>query len=427
MRRPLRVLIATDAFPPVCGGSGWSTFELARGLRRAGHDVLVLQPRPGRRRGVVERSHDGMTVLEAHSYAPALPFLRNYFKNERLYGQFGQVVADLARQHRADVIHGQHVLSGPAAVVAGDLSARPTVCTVRDYWPLCYWADLIHDPSADGLCPACTAANMTRCLRPRARAWPLALPMIPYMRGNLARKRRALASARAVVAVSSAIADDLRARAPELAHARVEVIPNPVDLASIRQSASALPRPLDAPYVVFAGKLEVNKGIRHLVPGVAAAGLDLPVIVAGDGSQRGALERQAREARLDLRVLGWRPREEVLAWLRHARFVLFPSHGPESLSRVLLEAGALGVPAVAMDTGGTRDIVVHGQTGLLAAGPEAWAREIGRLAGDDRLRAALGASVTAHVETHFAADHVVARTVALYGELLAEEETRANG
>ena len=59
---------------------------------------------------------------------------------------------------------------------------------------------------------------MTRCIRPRAgAAWPLALPMIPYMRANLARKRSGLAPADAVIAVSSTIAADLKARAPEVA------------------------------------------------------------------------------------------------------------------------------------------------------------------------------------------------------------------
>ena len=48
----MNVLLATDAFPPVCGGSGWSTFELARGLRRRGHSVTIVQPRPGRSEGV---------------------------------------------------------------------------------------------------------------------------------------------------------------------------------------------------------------------------------------------------------------------------------------------------------------------------------------------------------------------------------------
>ena len=41
------VLLVTDAFPPVSGGSGWSTYELARGLRAHGDRVTVLRPRPG--------------------------------------------------------------------------------------------------------------------------------------------------------------------------------------------------------------------------------------------------------------------------------------------------------------------------------------------------------------------------------------------
>ena len=41
------VLLVTDAFPPVSGGSGWSTYELARGLRAYGARVTVLRPRPG--------------------------------------------------------------------------------------------------------------------------------------------------------------------------------------------------------------------------------------------------------------------------------------------------------------------------------------------------------------------------------------------
>src|SRR5205085_408397 len=42
----MHILIATDAFPPVCGGSGWSSYELARGLRARGHRITVVQPRP---------------------------------------------------------------------------------------------------------------------------------------------------------------------------------------------------------------------------------------------------------------------------------------------------------------------------------------------------------------------------------------------
>ncbi|MCE2539553.1 MAG: glycosyltransferase family 1 protein, partial [Acidobacteria bacterium] len=105
----------------------------------------------------------------------------------------------------------QHRLTGPPGIAAAREAGVPAICTVRDYWPVCYWSDLIHDPRAAELCPSCTAGMMTRCVRPRAGAlWPLTLPLIPYMRANLRRKQRALANADAVVAVGSAMARDLR-------------------------------------------------------------------------------------------------------------------------------------------------------------------------------------------------------------------------
>ena len=119
------------------------------------------------------------------------------------------------------------------------------MATVRDYWPVCYWSDLIHTRDGQALCPGCSAGMMVQCIQPRAGvAWPAALPMIPYMRRNLARKRHGLAGADAVIAVSSTIAADLRARAPELAGVRMEVIPNPVDLRGLRARAAASAAPI---------------------------------------------------------------------------------------------------------------------------------------------------------------------------------------
>jgi glycosyltransferase involved in cell wall biosynthesis len=417
--KTLRVLLATDAFPPMCGGSGWSTYELARGLRESGHEVLVVQPRPGTPAGTGSTSYDGFPVTVIGLHAPAVPFLRSYFKNERLYPRLGRQLATLAGEHGIHVIHGQHVLTAPSAVRAGALCRVPVVCTVRDYWPVCYWADLIHDRGADHLCPACSEAGMLRCVRPRAgAAWPLAVPFIPYMRRNLAAKRAALARADAIVAVSSAIARDLRVRAPELAGSRLEIIPNPVDVTSIVRAATAAARPLPEPYAVYAGKLEPNKGAQYLVPALAAARLPWLTVVVGDGSLRHELERRAREADVPLRVLGWRPRNEALAWVAHADLLAFPSHGPESLSRVLLEAGALGVPVAAMDTGGTRDIVRHEETGLLSDSPAQFACDLDRLARDEPLRRRLGQAARDHVSSRFAAREVAARVARLYADLV---------
>ena len=57
-----------------------------------------------------------------------------------------------------------------AAVEAGRAAGVPVVATVRDYWPVCYWSDLRLTSRGQALCPACTAGNMTVCIRPRAAA-----------------------------------------------------------------------------------------------------------------------------------------------------------------------------------------------------------------------------------------------------------------
>lgn len=419
----MRILLATDAFPPLCGGSGWSTYELAKGLRARGHDLLIVRPRvgPSRSSDTTRNSpaeYDGFRPIEFGAWAPPVPFLRNYFKNERLYRNLETLLADLIRRNDVDIVHAQHVLTGPPSIAAARTLGVPVVCTIRDYWPVCYWSDLIYDRAADTLCPGCSAAMMTRCLRPRAGAlWPLAIPMIPYMRANLSLKRRSLSAADAIVAVSTTIAADLRARASELGSTRIETIPNPIDVAGIRAQGEAAPRPMADAYATFVGKLEPNKGVTKLLVAIERAQLDWPLVVVGDGSQRSRLEEAARRSGRNVRFTGWRPREEVLAWLRHTELLIFPSHGPESLSRVLLEASALGSPIAAMDTGGTRDIIVDEVTGLLSRSAEGLGDDVARLRHDRPLRDRLGGAARRRIERTFDTVVVIGQIEQLYGEL----------
>ncbi len=89
----MRILIATDAFPPVAGGSGWSTYELAKGLRAKGHHVAVV--RTYSERDAVPGEYDGFAVVGFPAFAPPVPFVRNYIRNERLYERLGSYLADV--------------------------------------------------------------------------------------------------------------------------------------------------------------------------------------------------------------------------------------------------------------------------------------------------------------------------------------------
>ncbi len=106
----MRILIATDAFPPVSGGSGWSTYELARGLRAAGHEIHVV--RTYSERDPVPEEYDGFEVIGFPAFAPRVPFLRNYFRNERLYERLSAYLVAVIEKERIDLVHAQHVLTG---------------------------------------------------------------------------------------------------------------------------------------------------------------------------------------------------------------------------------------------------------------------------------------------------------------------------
>lgn len=415
----MNLLLSTDSFPPGCGGSGWSTYELARGMSELGHNVLVVQVVAGRGGAEKERTYEGVRVIEYHAYAPNVPGLRNYFKNERLYPRLAWRLQQLISEHGVDVIHGQHVLSAPPSVLAARRAGIPSVVTVRDYWPVCYRSDLLHTPATLALCPGCSRAAGLQQDPTRVGLFPFGrLLARRYLAANLAAKREALVSADAVIAVSSVIARDLVERAPELARTRLEVIPNPVNVRMLR-ARSATPRPMADPYAIYVGKLAVNKGTDLLIDVIQQSDLDWPLVIAGDGPDRETIESEARQSGHDVRFLGWLDHEQTTAWLAHAGMLIFPSRGPESLSRVLIEASALGVPIAAMHTGGTADIVEDEITGLLSSTTAKLADDVRRIRHGEVLRHRLGAAAANRAAEKFDSPVVIARIDALYRQLIS--------
>lgn len=406
----LRVLLVTDSFPPDAGGSGWSTFELARQLAARDHAVSVVHVSAGRDHGVVDDRYDGIDVTRVRRRVPNVPALRNVLKNEVLWRSLAAWLADRVDRSPADVIHAQHVMTTVPSVRAGRRRRVPVVATVRDYWPVCYWSDLIVDPAQPDLCPACSLEGMRACTRHRGGLGAAGWGLIPYMRRNIETKQRALGEAHAIIGVSSVITHDLLTRARHLDPARVTTIPNPVDVSALTPVLTRA----GAPFVLYAGKLAVNKGVQYLLPALDAAGVTWPLVVVGDGPLRSRLEADAARRGRPVQWLGWRPRGEVLDLMRRCAVLAFPSYGPESLSRVLIEAAALGTPIAAMDTGGTRDIITHDVTGLLTPTPEAFADALARLTTDAALRARLGAAAATHVRATFDAPAVAARVEAVY-------------
>jgi glycosyltransferase involved in cell wall biosynthesis len=177
--------------------------------------------------------------------------------------------------------------------------------------------------------------------------------------------RAALASADAVVAVSGVLGREAAAFAPGV-ESKLHVVPNGVDVAAIRATPPAV-RP--RPYCLVAGRLEPVKNPALAIEAFARAGARLggvDLVVAGAGGEAAALAALAASRGLSDRIhlLGALPRAEVWGLMRGARCLVVPSRA-ESHPLAVLEAWAAGLPVVASDVKGLRELVRDGESGVL--------------------------------------------------------------
>ena len=140
-------------------------------------------------------------------------------------------------------------------------------------------------------------------------------------------------------------------------------------------------------------------------------------LLAGDGSLKERLKRRSEELGIKDRIvfLGWR--EDVPEILSAVDILALPSLN-EAVGRVILEAGCLGVPAVASRTGGVPEIIRDGSTGILVSPGSA--RELAEgillLLRDKEKRRAMGQAAKEWVSGEFSAGNMVKQIEGLYGE-----------
>lgn len=180
----------------------------------------------------------------------------------------------------------------------------------------------------------------------------------------------------------------------------------------------------DRPLLLYLGSLTAEKRVDLLLAAAArlhAAGRPAGLWLAGDGPCRDALERQASGAGIggSVRFLG--AREEVGELIAAADLLVLASD-TEGTPGAVLEAAALGVPAVATRVGGTAECVLDGETGLLVppGDAEALAAAVAGLLADPALRRQMGERARQRIESGFRLADVAARTETFYRQVLAQ-------
>ena len=173
------------------------------------------------------------------------------------------------------------------------------------------------------------------------------------------------------------------ARAAGAIGEKLEVVPNGLELPEGPFPAGRR--------VLGVGRLIADKGMDVLINACADAGL--PLTIAGDGPERGALESLARGTGADVRFAGLVPRSGLDALYRDAAVSVLASRRGEGLPNVVLEAMSYARAVITTPSGATRDLLAEGESGLFvpAGDRAALAAALRRLHEQPALAAELGA------------------------------------
>ncbi len=229
--------------------------------------------------------------------------------------------------------------------------------------------------------------------------------------------------ANGLIAVAPEVKTSILATMP-LPAEKIVVINNGVDAGRYRAAVdrTAMRRGLgleegDRAIVVVA-TLKEQKGHRYLIDAAAALAEQFPAarfLFAGDGELRQDLTDRIAARGLEQRVHLLGTRQDVPALLAAADLFVLPSLW-EGLSMALVEAMASALPIVATEVSGTRQVLTHGETGLLVppGDSEALARAIAAMLADPARAAAMGEAARHHIETNFGARQQAAEHLALF-------------
>jgi glycosyltransferase involved in cell wall biosynthesis len=178
-----------------------------------------------------------------------------------------------------------------------------------------------------------------------------------------------------VTAVSTSVAETHLA-AKMVHEKKLKVLANGVDIETWRcdpemRAATRFELALNDEFLWFAaGRLDRLKDYRTMLHALALTPQEVQLAIAGEGTQQEELLQLTTRLNLGRRVrfLGFKP--DVRRWMQAADGLILSSLW-EGLPMAILEAAACELPVVATDVAGTRDVVLHGQTGFLSPAGDA--------------------------------------------------------
>ena len=396
----MRILIATDHFPPFIGGAHRQAQLIARAMAERGHEVAVVTPWHG---GLPRREEqDGVSIHRVRQLRTLFPFLvRDRVQRHQTPFPDPVTVAGLrglVRDFEPEVIHAYGWLAFSLAFALGRRRI-PMLVSARDYGYFCATRTLLRKGSP------CSGPAAVKCLAcageyyGRPKGW-VAAAGVAISKPLLARKMNGLHS------VSDYVHDVTVAHMRTLPGLFEETIPSFQEVPSregidVEEWLSRLP---SEPFILFVGAFRKVKGLETLFAAYRQLDSPPPLVLLG------TFERDSpNDFPPAATVLADVPNAVVMAAWEKAMFGVMPSLWPEPLGATVAEGMSRGRPVIGTEPGGHTDmltdsagiVVPQGDVGALRAAME-------RLIGDPELRQRMGAAAAERARS-FRAENVLPR------------------
>lgn len=344
----LRVLHVLDHSIPLYSGYTFRTLALLREQRKLGWETFHLTSPKHTATQALQETVDGWPFFRtppAVDARPRLPGLGEF----ALMRQLERRLAEVAAEVKPNILHAHSpVLNAIPALRVGKRLGIPVVYEVRAFWED---AAVDHGTTTEGS----LRYRLTRRL-----------------------ESHALRQAAHVFTICEGLRSDIAARG--IPAKRVTVIPNAVDIENFEPGGApdeALKAQLGlagAAVVGFIGSFYAYEGLDLLLdalPGLLQRQPQLRLLLVGGGPQEAALKAQAAALGVADKVVftGRVPHAEVKRYYDIVDVLAYPRHSMRLTELVTplkpLEAMAQGRLFVASDVGGHKELVRHGETGLL--------------------------------------------------------------
>ncbi len=297
----------------------------------------------------------------------------------------------------------------PVRTAEGVLGLRSAI---RSFHP-----DLVHSHNVKATGLAAVARASMR-VRP-----PLVATFHGVRRGEYRRAALILRGAKRVVCVSQDLAEGLAdaGLSPERLRVIRNAVPIPEPLANdVRESINRELGLDEGPVVSLVGRLVPQKAPQRFLAAAAGVAAEIPecgFLIVGDGPLRDRLEALAHEVGVEGAVRFTGIRRDARALIARSDVIVFSSDW-EGMSIVALEALAAGIPVVATDVEGMRELLDTGAGVLVPRDPNALARAVVDLLRDPGRRAEMGRIGQEKVAAEFSVERMVRSYRELYRELL---------